>query len=197
MKTMPNKKVLLFHYYSRTKQVLKKNSVSPHITHHFRVKRQVHFTPAASLPLALQQQSTLYISFNDNSDAATVKIRLSEMCDTLHMGSGCSFKDELKLLETQLPSLSPFEMRLEIQHKWLFLKSQLWEEVRGGQGQVIGRDNGTFISLLVLCTFNLFVHNKVSVWPLIFTTGLCVRSQKEKNLVIRLKAVFSKNLLNY
>lgn len=65
----------------------------------------------------------------------------------------------------------------------------------GGQGQVIGRDNGTLISLLVLCTFNLFVHNKVSARRLIFTTGLCVRSQKEKDLVIRLKV--GKNLLNY
>lgn len=74
----------MFHYYSRTKQV-------PSVATLLMISefsRQVHFTPAASLPLALQQQSTLYISLNDNSEAATVKIRLSEMCDTLHMGSG-------------------------------------------------------------------------------------------------------------
>lgn len=34
---------------------------------------------AASLPLALRQQSTLYISFNNNSEVATVKIQIDQV----------------------------------------------------------------------------------------------------------------------
>lgn len=66
--------------------------------------RQVDFTSAASLLLALQQQSALYISFNDKLRGGHCEDSAQWDVWYLTQGIRCSFKDELKWLQTELPS---------------------------------------------------------------------------------------------
>lgn len=144
-------------------------------------------TPAASLPLALQQQSTLSISFNDNSEAATVKIRLSEMCDTRHIGSG----------EVSRTSRNDYELSrlfcLRLRGGSRSSKSQLRPERPSDWEWWWYFRNPSLVFALLMILF----HNKVSGWLSLLTISFCVRSQTEKNLLISLKVVFSGNLLNY